>query len=612
MKKSYLLILGLSVGVTSFAQQKLVAKKPAVQGLTKDVTSVKPASHVITKAPGDVIYSETFNGSMSNWTTMDVDGAIWQFDTDGPDGVFSSATNSDIITSTTAANGFMIFDADLSNPVPPYVDRIGSLVSPVIDVSAYAGTGLSIKFQHAYRTCCSASFIPKLEVSTDGFATFTSYDVTAPGIGVNDFSGTVVKELNISSFLASAVGLQNFQMRFNFDGISGGSSHYFWEVDDIQIIEPFDYSLSALLDYWGTVGFWGVKLPYNQVPYNQVAPIDYSLLVENRGGQTQTDITLSAVIPEGPFNATSVQFTIASGTVDTLDLGTTFTPDGTNTTYNPVFTVASSNIDADPSDNVYNGMPVIVNDSVYARDMGAADGGTYNQGQGYEAGNIFDMFNDGLVKTVTFRVNSTSNAGAQVYARIYDLDPLSRDFRFLVETDLHTVTAGELGTLITLPLQSQTTLLKDSSYLLVAGSYGDGGATDDFIVGTSGTSEPQTSYYFDMTDQTWYYTTSTPMVRLNLFREVGLTEAEAFTSLNVYPNPAAHELQVDFSLKNQTPVSVNVKDMTGKTVYQAELGQKAAGSHELKLNTTSFANGMYVLSFTTTSGVSTQKLVIRK
>ena len=610
MKKNYLLILGLTVSVVCFGQKKSVSKKPDYKGLCADVTTAKPKAPLSPKAAGDVFFHEEFNGSMGAWTTSGPDGAIWMFDTDGPSGQFSATDNSDMIASTTNANGFMNFDADAANPSTPYTDKQGSLVSPVIDLTGRPS--VSIRFQHAYRTCCTAAFYPKLEVTTDGFNTFTTYDVREMGVGVNDFSETVLKEVNIDNFLATAADLTNFQFRFNFDGISNSSSHYFWQVDDVDLFEPYQYSLRAIVPVWGTTGFWEVRLPYGMVPVTQLAPIDYSLIVENKGSVTQTDIVMETTIPEASFSNSGTPGTVTSFSIDTIHASAPFMPDGTLTTYNPAFSISSSNADADPSDDMVDGMPVIVNDTVYARDMNLVDGGSYNQGQGFEVGNIFDMFASANTRSASVFVRSTSNTGANIYVRLYSIDVATGDFVFAAESDLHTVTDTDKGTLVTLMFQDVVTLMPDNSYLVVAGSFGDGGATDDLIVGTSGSSEPQTTYYFDMVDQTWYYTTSTPIVRMNLISEAGLAENEQFASLNIFPNPAKDKVSIDFNLKNEASVSIQLTDLTGKVISTKTLGNTPAGTHSAILETASVSNGVYVLNVIANGEVSAHKLVINK
>lgn len=612
MKKKYLLFLGLGLTTVTFGQQKVVAKKPNSTALSVDVTSVKKATPIVSKAEGDVLFSEQFNGSMNGWTTSGTDASVWQFDTDGPDGTFSATDNSDKIASTTNGNGFMIFDADLSNPAAPYVDRQGSLVSPVYDLTGR--TSVSIRYQQAYRTCCSASFIPKLEVSVDGFATFTTYDVTEIGIAVNDFSGTTVKEVNINAFLAAnSANLNNFQMRFNFDGISGASSHYFWQVDDVEIFEPFSFSLKANLSYWGSLGFWGPRLPYSMVPRPQIAPVTFSLIAENKGGVDQSDVVLGTSIPEGPFTNAGPQTLLPAFSIDTLDASATFTPTASLLmTYNPTFAVTSGNLDVDPTDNTLAGHSIEVTDSVYARDMVTVDGGTFNSGNGFEAGNIFDMYDDAKITSGSVFIRSTSNTGAQVYIKLYDLDPITRDFRFVAETPAHTITAAEKGTLITLNFDDVYDLMKDSSYLLVAGSFGDGGSTNDLVVATAGASEPQTSYYYDMTDATWYYTTGTPIVRMNLPNNAGVEENSNINGLNIYPNPAKDKVSVDFNLNNTAKVNINVTDLAGKVIFTKDLGTKTNGNHTFTLDASMISNGIYVMNVVTNGEVSAHKLVINK
>ena len=527
MKKSYLLILGLSFSAITFAQKKIVDRSPNETGLSVD-NSVKIKGNqnsISSKTAGDVLYSETFNGTIGNWTVSDADGAVWMFDTDGPDGQYSSTSNADILTSSTAANGFMIFDADLSNTpgtAATFVDRVGSLVSPVIDMSGQ--TSLTIKFEHAYRTCCSASFTPKVEVSTDGFANFVTYDVTATGFGVNDFTGTVVKELNINNFLAAATNLQNFQFRFNFDGIAGATSHYFWQVDDISIIIPNDYSLVSILPIWGTTGAWLERLPYSMIPSTQVAPIDFSMLVENIGVVTQSDVVLNTNIPEGAFTNVGDLKVVVSGTIDTLNASASFTPSNSLNQYNPVFNASSSNIDVDPLDNFYVGIPFEVTNEVYARDMRVIDGSQSNTGQAYEAGNIFDLFADAQISSGSMYISSTTNVGSVVYLRLYTIDPTTGDFIFADESLPYTITATDISTMLTLNLQNTVNLTANTSYLLVGGTLGDGGATNDLRIGTSGTSAPQTSFFLDEAG-TWFYTTNTPMVRMHLISPVSITSS---------------------------------------------------------------------------------------
>ena len=539
--------------------------------------------------------------------------------------------------------------------------------------------------------------------------------------------------------------MSQFQFRFNFDGVTNSSSHYFWQIDDIQLFEPYNYSLEAIMPYWGTTGYWEMRLPYSMGPQGQIAPIDYWYLVENKGSISQTDVVLETSIPEGSFTNSGSLETIPAFSIDTAKASASFTPDGSLTTYNPTFEVTSSNTDVDPSDNSGTAPAVEVTAGVYARDMITVDGGSYNQGEGFEVGNIFDIFTDVVTSSASFWVRSTSNVGASVYVRLYSIDDATGDFVFVTESDAHTITASEAGTLLTLMFQDAVSLTANNSYLVVAGSYGDGGTTDDLIVGTSGTSEPQTTFYFDMTDQTWYYTTSTPIVRMNLGATPTITSSDADNALcagqtltltsdvatgnvwstsettqsivvstagtysvtangipsqsvtvtvnpaintststfggtvtanlagatyqwldcsngnapvagataqmfapsvngsyavqitsagcadtsacvtisnasldelangnlAVYPNPAKEKIAVDFTLKAETTVVIELTDLSGKVISSKNLGSTKAGNHSVEIPTAALSNGVYVLKLTSNGEISSHKVIIQ-
>ncbi|MFN5844903.1 MAG: T9SS type A sorting domain-containing protein, partial [Flavobacteriia bacterium] len=108
-----------------------------------------------------------------------------------------------------------------------------------------------------------------------------------------------------------------------------------------------------------------------------------------------------------------------------------------------------------------------------------------------------------------------------------------------------------------------------------------------------------------------YYTTSTPMVRMNFNPVVGVNEVENTYALSVYPNPANTNATVSFSLNNEAAVSINVTDLSGKVVYMNTLGT-VNGTQSVNVTTDALKSGVYMVNVTVDGNVSTQKLVIRK
>jgi hypothetical protein len=60
--------------------------------------------------------------------------------------------------------------------------------------------------------------------------------------------------------------------------------------------------------------------------------------------------------------------------------------------------------------------------------------------------------------------------------------------------------------------------------------------------------------------------------------EVSESEAQALAQMKVYPNPTTGSLSVEYALEAETSVTIELRDMQGRTVRQMELGSQPAGS----------------------------------
>ncbi len=78
----------------------------------------------------------------------------------------------------------------------------------------------------------------------------------------------------------------------------------------------------------------------------------------------------------------------------------------------------------------------------------------------------------------------------------------------------------------------------------------------------------------------------------------------------VAPNPANQNTTVSYSLQINSHVKMNVVDMFGNTWLVYNNQNEKAGKHQLKLNTYSFASGMYYLQMIINGKVQIEKLII--
>jgi hypothetical protein len=270
-------------------------------------------------------------------------------------------------------------------------------------------------------------------------------------------------------------------------------------------------------------------------------------------------------------------------------------------------------VDGDATNNALNGFATVaVNQFVYSRDNGTALNGSFNSGMGFEVGNIFDIFANTTIGGGSVYINGAAEVGTEMYLKLYSIDPATGDFLYVDETGPYVLTANDIDAEVTLSfLGGNYPLNAGEAYLLVAGSNGDGGATNDLVVGTAGPAPVQTCYYYDMTDLTWYYTTSQPMVRMNFDPALGMNEAANNFGLEVAPNPATDATNVTFNVKNTSDVIINVIDMAGKVVATQTLSG-VNGTQAVEINTSALNSGMYTVNVNANGTAVSKKLAVRK
>ncbi len=462
--------------------------------------------------------------------------------------------------------------------------------------------------------------LQELQISTDG-VTFTPIwnnnyhpvlSATAPG---NQYPNPELISINLAPYITG--NANNVWIRFAWTTNYPASATnpnvwvtYGWLIDDIKIFTNPDNDLEAQDPYWGTA-----YLNYYQIPLTQTAPIDFTTNAFNNGITTQTNAVLNVdVTGAETFSGTSQTANIAPGAYDSLILSTPFTP-GTVGTYNVSWGITQTEVDDVPSNNDNADITFNVTDYIYARDKGTQTGTNSNGGEGYEVGNLFDIWTTQNAYKIDLKLSNTTQVGSILQGKIYYLDPAATDLASglsqVGETNFHQVVASNFSGILSLPLLFPTQLDANSTYLVVIRTDGDGGATNDVVIAAAGTSDPQTSFFYDETDQTWYYTTNTPMVRLNFFDDLGLDESGALANLNAFPNPATDLVSITYSLNNSSDINIEVLDITGKTVANIAQGVKEQGTYKADINTSTFAAGVYYANVSHSEGVSTIKFVVK-
>ncbi len=100
--------------------------------------------------------------------------------------------------------------------------------------------------------------------------------------------------------------------------------------------------------------------------------------------------------------------------------------------------------------------------------------------------------------------------------------------------------------------------------------------------------------------------------RLNGFEVVGTDDAQTATLLDarISPNPSNGRVNLDFSLRKSATVQVTVRDLQGRTLLQPQAGRLGIGSHQLPVDASALAPGVYLWTLQVDGSQQSGKLVI--
>ncbi len=613
MKKNYsIALISASILLGSAFLTKVDAANDNIGKQIKKNNSIIQATGAISQETSSnraVIWTNDLSVP-ADWTISNSSGNAdnWVIGTGVPAGTFPIAG----IASTSAANGFALFDSDLlcSGNQNAHLTTAQS-----IDCSGHPG--VILKFEENYRNYFDSTFV---EVSTNG-TSWTKFQVNSNFATNQSSTNPQVVSLNITSVAGNQATVW---IRFTFYsttaafGTNGGCA-YAWMVDDISLEDAPDFDLQIGNTF---------STEYSRVPLEQVQPFSFSGYVSNQGGASQSDAALKATVSAPLFSDSSAVVTLNPGQSDSLFIVNTFTPNAIGP-LNVTITAKSGQIDANPGDNSKT-FTVNVTDSIYARDNGIYTGnGLYNgltgtDGNAYVIGNLFEIQTDAFATSVSFAMQGTTDAGTIASVKIYDFsgtDPVE-----IGSSADYTIQASQINTtgsaaapnlnpkFVTIKLTSPVQLTSATKFYVAAVSY-VGGLP---LVLASGTDfeDGLGAFLYDTDAATpeWFLLGGTPMVRLNVHNTVGVGELEAqnITLVQNQPNPFNTQTTIQYTLTEASNVNFTVTDLAGRVVRVIENQNLSAGNHNIVLNAADFAAGAYNYTLTSNGKSVTKKMFVTK
>ena len=595
MKKTYLFTYIIFLSSLINAQHLVKPTNPFKSNSGATIKNLKQAP----QDKGALIWSDDFS-TPANWTITNSGNpsADWSIGKPVPTGSYSAGMGA--IASTSGGN-FAMFDSDALGDTSSYQNA--SITSNSIDLSGQPF--VSVSFESYWRRLNDTIY---LEVSTDSI-NFTAYQIHS-GLGQNSFTSIPNHyTVNVSSV---AGGSSAVWLRFKFTG----KNDYAWMIDDIEIRVADD---NDLMIHNGFIGFGANYSPYSRIPQNQIAPLHFIAKATNVGNVTQPNTKAMADINNGLFTGTSAPSNIISGATDSFYVTTQYTPPTWPGIYYPSIIISSDSLDTDSSDNKITFPPFEINYCYYAQDQFGTpgNGGGYDSTQNppsqeFEAGNFFYFSNNDMAGSIEITIGNNTEIGTIIDAALYDVSTGNFVEVTGTRTTPYVVGFGDIGATRILAFPTPPILNAGTKYFAAVHLYPNSG---EFYYGTSGKSPSindisgATSliYYPNMSNPNpnqMYYTTETPMVRLEVCPE-SVEEIKNKLNFTVYPNPSSTgDFTIQINTKENAKTNLIVSNVLGETIINKTI--QVIGQTQETISLAGYSKGIYLLSI----GNKTTKLII--
>lgn len=566
-----------------------------------------------------IIWQNDFSNP-SEWTMEWMQGnpndGPWVIGTTGPSGYYSAGMGP--INSTTAANGFAMYDSDGIGVEPGEQDS-KIIYNGTINCSGHPK--VAVMFESYYRKFHGT---PYLEVSNNG-TTWTSFELHT-NLNVNQSSANpTIVTVNIT---AVAGNQPNVYLRFRYHG----EWDYAWMVDDIVIFDAPDYDVElqqVRLNFWPDYANYGYSGFYGQIPLEQLSvgglPIWFGGVIKNLGSQSVTpklDVTVTNPANSQIFSQTyNMPNPLATEGFDTIkpnyqDVNTAFVwtnPQIGEYKFNFLAGIIGQN-DENPVNNTKN-YSVFVTHNDFAHDNGNYTGqwSTCNYQGGCVDGDIigveYKFFQTTKINHLSFWVGSMSTVGSSYIAKIMFWDEGGNTWSELSSSDFITIeNSNQVGTWHNVTFLDEVFVNVEQggeTNILAAIEYypGSGGHFRLGIDGSAPTNGFETWMYFAGEGQWYYYGgTHVPLIRLNVGEPSNVAIQNA-GSVSVYPNPSNGII----SVANVENANIEVINMMGQVVKSVKSEYEISS-----IDLSNFSNGTYFVRVIKGNEVSTLKINLVK
>lgn len=643
MKYAYVLIgfIFLLISTSVFSQNfdatpRSMVTQPMDEGNRRAM--LFPVQNGQSGASGNIVWVANFS-SLTNWIAI---GPAEM----NPDNTFTITSGEgtwyfDAWTASTSGGNYALF----TNGDPTNASHINNTFhltfDSIFDLSAL--NNVIIEFEQYGARYYDQQLV---EVSTD-------LGVTWKVVGTNDdifrltydggvpYPASMLRQYNITTAISDNPSqvMFRFTVDYNTDDVVNGKS-YGWFIDDVKIREGFEYDLK-LVQAFTSIG--DNHISYTKLSEDRIFHpntfINFGAIVKNEGS-APIEVSLKIISSNGIERVSPQSLLLQPHEIDTLtiegtngidiyeflvdeqynfhfELETTEQLENTwNDTLNIPFEYFSTyNTNRFNTRDFYDGSDESLTGAFYEFD------GEDNSGACL--GMVFELFfaNTLFFDGISVGISKLSQEefqqiqGSSIYAEIYRYDGSSLEF--LSSSEEYEIQFEDLGTHINL-VPSNNSL--NPSYL----NTGDRAVV--FICNSGSTFAPiqlsgllpfksvigknVTSWFYTAPDDYYQNMTFAPVIRLLTMTTISIDENELTTKkIQLYPNPGSEVINLSLTLTQQSTVSIDIVDVSGKLISKTEEIGLPEGEHQIPVSVASLSKGVYTLMIRTNNGVYMEKLL---
>lgn len=599
-------------------------------------------------APGDTLYHQDFNGQLpSGWQSQSNSSHnhLWIWSNTAPGGQY--VLNSNPLNSPTANNGFLVLPSDLYNTPTPaggFVNVNASITSDAISINPSNSVHLS--FYQSQRFCCTQSNAMYVEVSADS-VNWTVFPATNYRTSEASSENGEYLKINVTSVLA---GQSTAYLRF----VQSGASHYYWMIDDVMLIEGPKNQLEISKMRMMAIDTLSFDLNYYALDYTkQCAPI-LKFNLENTGSHVVNNPKCfiefyfdSSYNANYGYKFSRDSLLISNSLVPTHESIVEFQLPRSITAgyYKIILNCESDSVfDREAKDTIqfeFGGFTL----SNAERDFypsttlnlnaiqGSGNFGTpfSSSPKGDFVGALFEGFDERCSDLSVYISSDSINVGTVVIPLIYHYDASNAildSALTLLSYSLvpYTIQASDLDDWLNLDFNLGTGPLHLMTGELYACGIGlvNNNNQSSISLGRASIVEnrslvPVGVTYLGGSIDDWSLSSMSPAIRASNSQSVGwyggcstytaLKEQNNSSELKVYPNPSTGQLFISHNELIGNQVSIVVKDLQGKLVYQSNLFKQK--SNQVELNLSHLINGMYIIQVNSGFNSFQEKVLIQ-